>query len=81
MSQHGIPDGDCFKHIRRPVTILDSSAVDVDPDEQSDHVGDDMALATLDPFACIIPANPATFCGFYALAVDDPGCRLGLATR
>lgn len=65
--------------------------MDFKPDEQSSRVGDDMALATLDPFAGIITANPATFRGFYAFAsalepvalsgspFDDTGCRLGFA--
>jgi len=31
------------------------------------------------PKGGIIPANPATFCRFYALAIYDPGCWLGFA--
>jgi hypothetical protein len=79
-AQHGVARGDGFQHIPRAVAILNSGAVNLDPDQQSARVGDDMALSPLDPLARIIPANPATFRGFYALAVDNPGCRLGFAT-
>tara|TARA_R110001592_G_scaffold94135_1_gene272799 strand:+ start:318 stop:569 length:252 start_codon:yes stop_codon:yes gene_type:complete len=43
--------GDSFQHIRRAVTILNTGAVDLEADEQSDRVGHDMALALLDPLA------------------------------
>ena len=56
VAQHGIPRGDAPQHIRRAVTILNPGAVDLDPDEQSARIGDDMALAPLDPLAGIIPA-------------------------
>jgi hypothetical protein len=49
------------------------------PDQQTKRVGDDMALAPVDPFSCVIASNPATFCGFYALAIDNSGARLGVA--
>ena len=59
--------------------------------QQSDRIGDDVALAPLDPFsvravyaaplgprsALIIAGNPATFSGFYALAVNHTRCRVG----
>jgi len=38
-----------------------------------------MTLASFDPFTRIVPSGPATFSGFYALTIYDPGCWLGLA--
>ena len=62
-------------------------------DQKTNRVGDDVTLAALDPFpvraayaapqgprsALTIPANPATFSGFYALAVNHSCCRAGRA--
>jgi hypothetical protein len=44
--------------------------VDLEPDEQSGRVSDDMALATLDPLSGIISANPAAFRGFYTVNIQ-----------
>jgi hypothetical protein len=38
-----------------------------------------MAFAPPVPLAGVISCNPTTFCGFYALAVDDAGRRRGFA--
>ena len=46
-------------------------------DEKTDRIGDDVALAPLDPFSGIIAANPATFSGFHALTVNHTRCRAG----
>ena len=73
VAQHGIARGDGLQYIRRAVTILNSGAVDLKADEQSGRVGDDMALASLDPFTCVTTRNSFSLRGFYALAVDDAG--------
>jgi hypothetical protein len=43
-------------------------------DEKALRVGDDMTLATLYLLPGVVAARPATFRGFDALTVDDPGC-------
>ena len=30
-------------------------------------------------FSGVMSSNPATFCGFYILTSDDPGCRMGVS--
>ena len=79
-AQHGIARADGLEHIRRAVTILYPGTVDLKHDQQSGRVSDDMALTPLDPLTGIITANPSTFRGFYALAVDDTGCQLRVST-
>ena len=59
--------------------ILNTGAVDLEADKQSDRVSHNMALATLDPLTRVIAPNPATFRDLYALAIDDTRRRLGLA--
>ena len=53
--------------------------MDLEPNEQSGRIGNNVALAALDPFPGIISSNPATFCSFYTLAIDDPGCWMGVS--
>jgi hypothetical protein len=77
MAQHGIGRGDSLQHIWRAITILNPGAMDLEPNEQSSRIGNNVALAALDPFSGVISSNPATFRGFYTLAIDDPGCRMG----
>jgi hypothetical protein len=79
MAQPRVPRGDGFEDIRRAVAVLDAGTVHHKPDQQTKRVGDDMALAPVDPFPCVIASDPATFCGFYALAIDNSGARLGVA--
>ena len=79
MAQHGIARGDSLQHIRRAVTILNPGAMDLEPYEQSGRIGTNVALAALDLFSGVISSNPATFCGFYTLTIDDPGCRMGVS--
>ena len=79
MAQHGIARGDSLQHIRRAVTILNPGAMDLEPYEQSGRIGTNVALAALDLFSGVIFSNPATFCGFYTLTIDDPGCRVGVS--
>ena len=74
-AQHGKPHGDGFQHIRRTVTVLDPGTVHHQSDRQARRVGDDMALATLDPLTRVIAGNPATFRGFHALGFSRSGCR------
>ena len=30
-------------------------------------------------FSGVMSSKPATFCGFYTLTIDDPGCRMGVS--
>ncbi len=48
-------------------------------DQEPDGIGDDVTLAPLDPLTGIIPANPTTFSGFYALTIDHARRRAGRA--
>ena len=61
------------------VIILNAGAMDLEPYEQSGRIGSNVALAALDLFFGVIFSNPATFCGFYTLTIDDPGCRMGVS--
>ncbi len=79
-AQHGKPHGHGFQHIRRTVPVPEPGTVPHPSDQQAKRVGDDRALATLDPLAHVIAGNPAPFPGFHALAVEDTGGRAGLAT-
>ncbi len=74
-AQHGKPHGHGFQHIRRTVPVLEPGTVPHPSDQQAKRVGDDRALATLDPLAHVIAGNPAPFRGFHALAVEDTGGR------
>ena len=53
------------------VAVLNISRVNDSMDKVAAGVGQDMALPALDPLARVIAANPPTFRGFDALAVDD----------
>ena len=53
--------------------ILDVGWVNLAGDHEALGVGDDVALAALDPLAGIHPTRTATFRGRCALAVDDTG--------
>jgi len=79
MPQRWVTLHNSFQHIRRTIPVLNSGAVDHQAQQEFNRVGDDMALAPFDPFTRIIPANTATFSGFYALAIFDPGCWLSFA--
>ena len=79
MAQHGIARGDSLQHIQRAVTILNPGALDLEPYEQFGRIGTNVALAALDLFSGVISSNPATFCGFYTLTIDDPGCGMGVS--
>ena len=52
------------------VTVLDVGRVHRQIEGQTDRVGDQMALASVDLFAGVIAAQPAGFRGPHALAVD-----------
>ena len=78
MAQHGIARGDSLQHIQRAVTILNPGAIDLEPYAQSGRIGTNVTLAALDLFSGVISTNPANFCGFYTLTIDDPGCRMGV---
>ena len=71
---------DFGQHQRRAVSVQNVGGVDFRMDEIAIGVGQDVALAALGLFACIIAPRSAAFCG---LAL---GCRLprrwgGFATR
>ena len=57
----------------RAMWILDVGWVNLAGDHEALGVGDDVALAALDPLAGIHPTRTATFRGRCALAVDDAG--------
>ena len=90
-AQKGVSFGDGRQQFGRAVTVLNIGPVHDKADEKTDRIGDDVALAPLDPFsvraayaaplgprsALTIAANPAAFSGFYALAVNHTRCRAG----
>jgi hypothetical protein len=49
---------------RSSVAVLNVCRMDQLKQHQSERVGDDMALAALDPFACITAAKPAIECPY-----------------
>ena len=79
VAQHGIARGDSLQHIQRVVTILNPGAMDLEPYAQSGRIGTNVVLVALDLFSGVISSNPATFCGFYTLTIDDPGCQMGVS--
>ena len=64
VAQQRIGLGDGFQQTRRAVAILYISTMNGEADQQTDSISHNVALATLDPFARIIAANPSTFSGF-----------------
>ena len=80
MAQPWAEMADGSEEERRAVPILKIGSVDSASEDQTQRVDQNMALAALDLLACVIAANPYGFCGFHALAVDDPRRRLGLPT-
>ena len=61
------------------IAVLDAGGVDDQPQRQSQRVGEQMPLATVDFLAGIIAARAAGFGRLDALAVDDRGRGLRLA--
>ena len=53
--------------------------MDLEPYAQSGRIGTNVVLVALDLFSSVISSNPATFCGFYTLTIDDPSCRMGVS--
>jgi len=80
MAQPGVGVADRFEHTGSTVTILNIGGMNDKSDQKTNRVGDDVALAALDLFACIIAANPATFRCFNALAVNYTGTWGGFTT-
>ena len=73
MAQEWIEAADWLQGGNHTIAILYTGAVNDQTDHKAVGVGHDMTLAAFDLLACIIPANPTTFGGFDALAVDDTG--------
>lgn len=63
----------------RPVSVLNVGCMNHYLKQVSDCINDDMPLAPVDLFACILPTAAACLGRFDALAVYDAGCRLRLA--
>lgn len=66
------------QHSDGAVPILDIGAVDDEPDQEAERVGQDVPLAALDLLAGVEAADAAAFGGLDALAVDYAGARAGL---
>jgi hypothetical protein len=81
MAQQRLCPGDGFQHVRGSISILNIGPMNDNPDQQSNRVGDDMALAALDPFPRVIAANPSTFSGFHALTVNHTRRWAGCASH
>lgn len=79
MTQPGIAVADRGQDTDGPVSILNISAVDDEPDQMAKCVGADVALATLDPLAGVEAANTAAFGGLDARLSMTPA--VGLASR
>ncbi len=79
MAQPGEAMPDRPQHVRRTVAVLNIGGVDHGEQQQAKGIGNYVALAALDLFAGVIPANPSTFSGFHALAVDHARRRAGLS--
>ena len=68
-----------FDDERGAIAVLNIGGVNLGADEEANRIGDDMALASFDFFASIIPAGAAALGGLDGLAVDDPGRGAGFA--
>ena len=62
-----------FQHMRRFLPVGLMRRMHQDCQQQSQRIGDDVALASLDEFAAVEASCPADVGGFDRLAVDD-GC-------
>src|SRR5580692_1901977 len=80
VTQLGKDEADIFQQRYRGVIVLDIGRVHLHGKQRTGRIGDDVTLASLHPLARIKPAWTATFCGFHALAVDDPSRRSALAS-
>ena len=69
-----------FGNQRPSVAILNISRMHHSLDQPSACIGDDMPLAALDAFACIVATRPTTLGGLDTLAVNHARCRTGLST-
>ena len=68
--------GDAVEDQRRAVAILHAGGVDLDAQHETERVGDQMALAALDPLSGVVADHFARLrAGSDALAVDDGGGR------
>ena len=64
--------GDAVEDQRRAVAILYACGMDLDAQHEAEGVGDEVALAALDPLSRVVSDHFAGFrAGFHALAVDD----------
>ena len=64
--------GDPVKDQRRAVAILHAGGMHLDAQHQAEGVGDQVALAALDPLSGVVSDHFAGLrAGFHALAVDD----------
>jgi len=70
---------DGFHDRRRAVTVLNVGGVDDEADQQTEHVDDDIALASHDLLAGVKTTYSAAFGGLDRLAVND--AALGDASR
>jgi hypothetical protein len=68
--------GDAVENQRRAIAILHTGGVDLDAQHEAEHVGHEVAFATLDPLSGVETDH---FAGFHtspdALAVDDRRSR------
>jgi hypothetical protein len=58
VAQQRMGPGDGFQQTRRAVAMLHIGTMNGEADQQTDGIGHNVALATLDPFARIIAATP-----------------------
>lgn len=79
VAQPWMAEPDRLQQVGSSVAILNIGPVDPHEDQEAERVGDDVALAPFDLLARVIAANPATFGGLDALAVDDTPAGLGWA--
>ncbi len=73
VAQPGIQRPDRGQNGHSPVPVLTIGRMDIEPEEMSGGIGDDMTLAALHFLAGIEAARPARLGGLDRLAVDHPG--------
>ncbi len=71
--QAGEGPADRLEQRHGAVAVLDIGGVDLEGEQRALRIGDDVALAPLDPLSRIEAARAAAFRGFHTLAGDDAG--------
>lgn len=73
------PSGDSHHDELGTVAILDACRMDDHGEQQAGGVNDNMTLATIDLFPCVVTTNTSHLSRFYALTVNDSSAGAGFS--